>query len=91
MFILSIGTSLFKVYHCVSASPIMEFSLDFSIHLLISAKGHFVTIKTSQDEYSFGKTLFRLETTYVTQKEDFFFWQGTNPQMGPTCSKWYSQ
>ena len=70
--------------------PLFKKMLDFSIHLLIPAKGQFVTIKTSQDEFSFGKTLFRPETTYFTHKEDFL-WQGTDPQMGPICSEWYSQ
>ena len=35
------------------------------------------------------KTLFHLETTYFTHKEDFF-WQDTDPQMGPICSEWHS-
>ena len=38
--------------------PLFKKLLDFSIHLLIPAYGQFVTIKTSQDEFSFGKTLF---------------------------------
>ena len=50
--------------------------LDFSIHFLIPA--HFVTIKTSQDEFSVGKTLLHPETTYFTHKEDFF-WRGADP------------
>ena len=54
------------------------------------AYGQFVTIKTSRDEFSFGKILFHPETTYFTHKKDFF-WQGTDPQMGPICSEWYSQ
>ena len=56
--------------------------LDFSIHLLIPAYGQFVTIKTSQGEFSFGKTLFQPETTYFTHKDDFS-WQGTDPQKEP--------
>ena len=36
------------------------------------------------------KTLFHPETTNFNTKKDFF-WQGTNPQMGPICSEWYSQ
>ena len=70
--------------------PLFKELLDFSIHLLIPAQGKCVIIKTSQDEFFFGKTLFHPETTYFTHKEDFF-WQGTDPQMGPICSKWYSQ
>ena len=56
--------------------------LDFSIHLLIPAEGQFVTIKTSQDEFSFGKTLFQPETTYFTQIEDFFLARYISPN-GP--------
>ena len=52
--------------------PLFKKLLDFSIHLLIPAKGQFVTIKTSQDEFSFGKTVFHSKTTYFTHKEDFF-------------------
>ena len=71
--------------------PLFKKMLDFSIHLLIPASGQFVTIKTSQDEFSLGKPLFHPETTYFTHKEDFF-WQGTDPQMGgPICSEWHSQ
>ena len=51
--------------------PLLKKMLDFAIHLLIPAWGQFVTIKTSQDEFSFGKTLFHPETTYFTHKEDF--------------------
>ena len=47
-------------------------------------------MKTSQDEYSFGMILFHTETTYFTYKEDFV-WQGTDSQMGPIYSEWYSQ
>ena len=70
--------------------PLFKKLLDFSIHLLIPAYGQFVIIKTSQNEFSFGKTLFQSETTYFTHKEDFS-WQGTDPQMSPICSEWYSQ
>ena len=70
--------------------PLFKKLLDLSIHLLIPTYGQFVTIKTSQDEFSFGKTLFHTETTYFTHKEEFF-WQGTDPQMGLICSEWYSQ
>ena len=52
--------------------PLFKKLLDFPIHLLIPAWGHFVTIKTSQDEFSFGIILFHQETTYFTHKEDFF-------------------
>ena len=55
---------------------------DFSIHLLIPTCGQFVTINTSQDEFSFGKTLVLPETTYFTHKEDFS-WQGTIPKWAP--------
>ena len=70
--------------------PIFRKLLDFSIHLLIPEYGQFVTIKTPQDEFSFGKTLFQPETTYFTHKDDFS-WQGTDPQMSPIGSEWYSQ
>ena len=70
--------------------PLFKKMLDFSIHLLFPAYGQFVTIKSSQDEFSFGKTLFQPETTYFTHKDDFS-WQGTDPQMSPICSEWYSQ
>ena len=70
--------------------PLFQKLLDSSIHLLILAYGQFVTIKTSQGEFSFGKTLFQPETTYFTHKDDFS-WQGTDPQMSPICSEWYSQ
>ena len=43
--------------------PLFKKLFDFSIHLLIPATGQFVTIKTSQDEFSFVKTLFYPETT----------------------------
>ena len=72
MFILSIGTSLFEVLPlCFRKGHYFKKMLDFSIHLLIPAEGQFVTIKTSQDEFSLGKTLFHPETTYFTHKEDF--------------------
>ena len=35
--------------------PLFHKLLDFSIHLLNPVQGQFVTIKTSQDEFSFGK------------------------------------
>ena len=70
--------------------PLFKKLLDSFIHLLIPAQGQFATIKTSQDEFSFGKTLFHPETTYFTHKKDYF-WQGTDPQMGPICPEWYSQ
>ena len=70
--------------------PLFQKLLDFSIHLLIPAYGQFVTVKTSQDVFSFGKTLFQPETTYFTHKEDLS-WQGTDSQMIPICSEWYSQ
>ena len=38
--------------------PLFKTLLDISIHLLIPAYGQLVTIKTSQDEFSFGKTSF---------------------------------
>ena len=59
MYILSIGNSLFEVLAlCSRESHYLKKLLDFSIHLLIPAYGQFVTIKTSQDGFSFGKTLF---------------------------------
>ena len=64
--------------------------LDFFIHLSIPAYGQFVTIKTSQNEFSFGKTLFHPETTFSHTKK-ILFWQGSDPQMGPIYSEWYSQ
>ena len=70
--------------------PLFQKLLDFSIHLLIPAYGQFVTIKTSQDEFSLGKSLFQPETTYFTHKEDLS-WYGTDPQMSPICSEWYSK
>ena len=51
--------------------PLFKKMLDFSIHLLIPAQGQFVTIKTSQDEFSLGKPLFHPETSSFTHKEDF--------------------
>ena len=92
MYILSIGASLFEVLPLCSHKevPLFKKLLDFSIHLLIPVYAQFVTIKTSQDEFSFGKTLFQPETTYFTHKDDFS-WQGTDPQMSPICSEWYSQ
>ena len=91
MYILSIGISLFAVLPlCSRKSHYLKKLLDFSIHLLIPAYGQFVTIKTSQDEFSFRKTLFQRETTYFTHKDDFS-WQVTDPQMSPICSEWYSQ
>ena len=77
-------------YPCVFASPIIKKNVRFSIHLLIPAYEQFVTIETSQDEFPLGKTLFHPETTYFTHKEDFY-WQGTDPQIGPICSEWHSQ
>ena len=82
-----------SVPHCLRFyhyEPQVQKLLDFSIHLSIPALGQFVTIKTSQGEFSCGKTLFHPETTYFTHKK-CFFWQGTDPQMGPICSEWYSQ
>ena len=37
--------------------------------------------------------LFHPETIYFTRTHThtFFFWQGTDPQIGPICSEWYSQ
>ena len=91
MFILSIGISLLEVLPlCFRKSHYLKKMLELSIHLLIPAWGQFVTIKTSQDGFSVGKTLFYPETTYFTHKQ-IFFWQSTDPQMGPICSEWYSQ
>ena len=91
MYSLSIGTSLFEVLPlCSRKSHYLKKMLDFSIHLFIPAYWQFVTIKTSQGEFSFGKTLFQPETTYFTHKDDFS-WQGKDPQMSPICSQWYSQ
>ena len=45
--------------HCVPTSPIISKMVSFSIHLLIPAYGQFATIKTSQEEFFFGKTLFQ--------------------------------
>ena len=56
--------------------PLFKKLLEFSFHLLIPAQGQFVTIKTSQDEFPFGKNFFCTETTYFTHRKDFF-WQGT--------------
>ena len=44
--------------------PLFKKLLDFSIQVLISAWGQFVTIKTSQDEFSFGQISFYPKTTY---------------------------
>ena len=91
MYVSSIGTSLFEVLPlCSEKSHYFKNCYIFSIHLLIPVYGQFVTIKTSQDEFSFGKTLFQPETTHFTHKDDFS-WQGTDPQMSPICSEWYSQ
>ena len=91
MFILSIGIWLFEVLPlCFRKSHYFKKLLDFSIHLLIPAQGQFVAIKTSQDGFSFGKTLFQTETTYFTHKEDFSG-KVQDPQMGPICPEWYSQ
>ena len=51
--------------------PLFPKLLDFFIHLLIPADEQFVTIKTSQDEISFKKTLFHPETTYFTHTKKF--------------------
>ena len=71
--------------------PLFLKLLDFSIHLLIPAKGRFVTIKTSKDKFSFGKMYFAQKQHILHTTLDDFFWQGTDPQMGPICSEWYSQ
>ena len=71
--------------------PLFKKMLDFPIHLLIPAYGQFVTIKTSQDEFSFGKTFFFTQKQLISHTKNIFFWQGSDPQMGPICSEWYSQ
>ena len=70
--------------------PLFKKLSDFFHSFFIPVYGQFVTIKTSQDKFSFGKTLFHPETTYFTHKYDFS-WQGTDPQMSPICPEWYSQ
>ena len=68
-----------RFYHC---EPQVQKLLDFFIHLSIPALGQFVTIKTSQGEFSCGKTLFHQETTYFTQKNVFFLTRYRSPN-GP--------
>ena len=82
---------MFEVWPlCFRKSHYLKKMLDYSIYLLIPAYGQFVSIKNSQGEFSFAKTVFHHETTYFTHNE-LFFWQGTDSQMGPICSEWYSQ
>ena len=45
----------------------------------------------SQDKFSFGKIYFTQKQHILHTTLDDFFWQGTDPQMGPICSEWYSQ
>ena len=68
MFISSIGTSLFEVFPQV---PLFKKMLDFSFHLLIPAQGQFVTIKTLQDEVSFGKIYFTQKQLISHTKQKF--------------------
>ena len=47
--------------------------LDFSIHLLIPSWGQFVTIKTSQDEFSFWESFISPRNNLFHTKRRFFF------------------
>ena len=59
---------------------------DVFINLLIPVEGQFVTIKTSQDDFS--QFYFYLKQLIL---HTFFFCQDADPQIGPMCSEWYSQ
>ena len=83
IFTSSIGTSPFEVLPSYfRKSHYLKKMQDFSITLLIPANGQFVTIKTSQDEFSFTKTLYHPETTYFIQRKWFFMARYRSPN-GP--------
>ena len=61
--------------------PLFPKLFDFSIHLLIPAYGQFVTIKTSQDEFSFKKKLY-FTPKQLTSHTRFFLAKYRSPN-GP--------
>ena len=86
IFILSIGTSLFEVLPLWTASPIISkivrffhSFVDSCIRTICHHKDFTVRVHLWENFISPGNT------------QKYFFWQGTDPQMGPICSEWYSQ
>ena len=79
-----------KFYHCVSASPIIKKVVKFFRSFVDSSIGTICHHKDFTGRVPLWENSFRPETTFFTHKEDFF-WQGTDTQMDPICSKWYSQ
>ena len=63
--------------------PLLKKLLDFPIHLLIPAYGQFVNIKTSQDELSFGKTLFSPRNNLFHTQRIFFSGKVQIPKWAP--------
>ena len=77
--------------HCVSASPIILKIVRFFHSFVDSCTGTICHHKDFTGQVLLWENLFHPETTYFTHKDDFVFWEGTDPQMGPICSEWDSQ
>ena len=73
-----------------SQVPLFKKSVRFFPFICCSCIGTFCHHKDFTGRVFLWDNFIYQETTYFTDKEDFF-WQGTDTQMGPICSEWYAQ
>ena len=91
MFILSIGTSLLEVLPLWTASPIISKIVRFFHSFVDSCIGAICHHKNFTGRVLLWENIISPRKNLFHTQKRFFFWQGTDPQMGPICSEWYSQ